>query len=54
MLFTRSESNQVHVDTPTNFITELYWNRVNIITNVRGLDFFQIHLDHNKLYCVFN
>ena len=46
MLFTRSGSKRVHVDTPTN-VTELNWNRVLQPTYVCGLDFIRIDLDHN-------
>ena len=47
MLFTRSGSKRVHVDTPTN-VTELNWNRVLQPTYVCGLDFIRIDLDHNE------
>ena len=53
MLFTRFGSKRAHVDTPTN-VTELNWNRVLQPTYVCGLDFIQIELDHNRVWCVHN
>ena len=44
-----------YVDTPTN-VTEQNWNRVlqPTVTYVCGLDFIQIDLDHNRVWCVHN
>ena len=51
MLFTRSGSKGVHIDTPT-IVTELNWKRVPHPTYKYGLDFIQIELDHNRVWCV--